>query len=105
MKILLRTLFFAAAFILRELKDCFIVCIEFDCCLESASGFTTYEIFNKGGLAVHQKVCQLPVRQFLFSNGTPYGKPALGSSFFTFFSSIINMFLFCFNIKAERKYT
>lgn len=77
MKILLRTSFFAASFILRELKDCFIVRIEFDCCLESASGLTAYKTLDKSGLAVHQKVCQLPVRQFLFSNGTPYSKPAV----------------------------
>ena len=77
MKILLRTSFFATSFILRELKDCFIVRIEFNRCLESASGFTAYKTFNKGSLAVHQKVCQLPVRQFLFSNGTPHGKPAI----------------------------
>ena len=77
MKILLGMSFFAASFILRELKDCFIVRIELDCCLESASGLTAYETFNKGSLAADQKVCQLPVRQFLFSNGAPHGKPAI----------------------------
>ena len=76
MKILLRTSFFAASFILRELKDCFIVRIEFDCCLERVSGLTAYKTFNQSGLAVHQKVCQLPVCQFLFSDGTPYSKSA-----------------------------
>ena len=75
-KILLRTLLFATVFARRELKDCFIVRIEFDRSIEGISALTTHKAFYNSSFAVNQKLCQLSVGEFLFSDGTPYDESA-----------------------------
>ncbi|KAA6339375.1 hypothetical protein EZS27_012679 [termite gut metagenome] len=75
-KILLRTLLFATVFAWREIKYGFVVRIEFNRSIKCTSCLRTHKTFYQSGLAVHQKVGKLSVRQLFFSNGTPYGKSA-----------------------------